>query len=262
MSSSRGRAPVGGCPSRRRPKPSLASLRAVARSPECVASAGTCRIGSRPTIRRGMLAAMTNKGIVVSGTGKAAQVPDLLVLDAGVEVRCDTAQEAYAEARDALHRVRDAALTAGVAQEDLATTEVSLRPSHNRIGEPNGHEAALGVAIKVRGMEAGGAVITAVTQAGGAHARLAGVRLEHSDPASLQRRARAAAVQGAHAKAEELARLVGRSLGECLAVSEGADPGARPMMMRAGMAVSSDLPIDPGAVEVVVQVIATWALAD
>lgn len=197
----------------------------------------------------------------MAGTGTVAGVPDVLVLDAGVAVRSEDPAAAFSDAKEALARLRAAALAAGLAAGDLATTQVSLNAVYNREGEPDGYEAALGLAVTVRQVDTAGAVIDAVASAAGEHARLGGVRLEHSDPSHLIRQARAAAVADARVKAVQLAGLVDRSLGRCVAVSEGTQAGPRPVMLRAEMAMT-DMPIDPGEVAVNVSVTTRWELGD
>ena len=180
-------------------------------------------------------------------------------------MRADNPGDAFVRAKQALAKLRAAALSAGITETDLATTTVSLHPSYNSKGEPNGHEASFGLAITVRQMDAAGDVISAVTKAAGVSARLNGVRLEHSDPSHLITEARELAVADARAKAEQLAALVGGSLGECVAITEGGGPSPRPMMMRsmafADSGGSESFSIDPGQVKVSVTVHTAWKLS-
>lgn len=200
-------------------------------------------------------------GIHVVGIGRASAVPDVLVLDAGTEATAKNPGKAFAAAREGLVALREAALAAGVAPDDLQTGTVALHPDW-REGHTDGHVASVGLSIKVRDIAGSGPVIDAVTAAAGSVARINGITLEHSQPAELQQQARAGAVADARAKAEELATLVGRSLGACTWISEGGgEPGPRPMMARAAVAEAA-LPIDPGAVEVTAVVTTRWTFGD
>lgn len=203
----------------------------------------------------------TESGIQVSGRGRASAVPDVMVLDTGVEAMAQNPSAAFAAARAGLVRVRESALAAGVAPEDLQTSAVSLHPNYDRDGAINGHVGSLGVTIKVRDIAAGGAVIDAITSAATDVARINGIRLEHSDPTALQQEARASAVADARARAQELADLVGRRLGACAWISEGGSPGPRPMAALRAEAAGDQM-IDPGQVEIGVTVATVWEFAD
>lgn len=198
-------------------------------------------------------------GVRVTGEGSAGAVPDVMVLDAGVEASAGNPGDAFASAREGLAALRSGVLDAGVAESDLQTSDVSLHPRYNRDGQPDGHVASLGVRIRVREMSESGAVIDAVTSSAGSVARINGIGLEHSRPAELRQRARAAAVVDARSKAEELAALTGRTLGDCQWISEGGVPSPRPMMSVRAEAVSDGMAVDPGQVQVSVQVTAIWA---
>lgn len=199
---------------------------------------------------------MSKHGLEVTGVGRVGAVPDVMVLDAGVEVVAQDPGSAYQRATEALTGLREAALAAGIAPVDLQTTQVLLHPVHDRDGVVSGHQASLGLAIVVRDLAGSGSVIDAVTTGAGEHARLNGIRLEHSDPTALADEARRRAFADAKARAMELAQLAGRPLGECAWVAEADDRGPAPRMMAAQMAV------DPGQVEQVVSLITRWRFAD
>jgi uncharacterized protein YggE len=63
--------------------------------------------------------------ITVVGEGAVAAAPDVMRLQAGVEVRRRSAAEAFAEVRAAAARLTEALREAGIAGEDLRTTELS-----------------------------------------------------------------------------------------------------------------------------------------
>lgn len=199
-------------------------------------------------------------GISVTGTGIAGAVPDTMVLQTGVEVTAADPGAAFTAAAAALDAVRAAVISAGVEAADLRTTQVALRPVHDRDGRVNGHEAALGLAVMVRDMGRSGSIIDQVTRAGGTHARLFGMQLEHSDPTELMSRARERAMADARDRAQELARLAGRSLGRCVAVAEPGASGPRPMM--AARAGGGEMAVDPGQLEQSVSVLTRWEFGD
>lgn len=197
-------------------------------------------------------------GIHVTGTGTAGAAPDVMVVDAGVEVTAADPGAAFERAKEALAGLRQAVLALGVAEKDLQTSQVTLYPTHDRDGNPNGHQAGLGLVITVRDISGSGAVIDAVTAGAGEYARLNGIRLDHSEPQALVSLARRRAVADAQSKAAELAGLVGRSVGKCVRVADGASPAPRMMAARA----MPEMAVDAGEVEQTVTVATVWQFAD
>lgn len=195
----------------------------------------------------------------MTGTGKAAAPPDVMVVEAGVEVMAADPGSAFERAKEALAGLRQAVLAQGVATADLQTSQVNLYPTHDRDGNMNGHQASLGLVITVRDISGSGAVIEAVTAGAGDYARLSGIRLEHSDPQTLVSLARQRAVADAQSKAAELAALVGRSVGSCVRVEDGGGFAAPRMMAARAM---PEMTVDPGEVEQTVTVATVWEFAD
>ncbi|MFN8126664.1 MAG: SIMPL domain-containing protein [Candidatus Nanopelagicales bacterium] len=201
---------------------------------------------------------MSKHGLQVTGVGRAGAVPDVMVLDAGVEVVAADPGAAYQAATAALAGLRRAAVDAGIAERDLRTSQVLLHPVHDRDGAVSGHQASLGLAIVVRDLSGSGAIIDSVTAGAGEHARLHGIRLEHSDPEVLSEEARRLAFVDARTRAGELAALAGRPLGRCVWVAEGGDASPRP----AFRAMAAEMAVDPGQVEQTVTLATRWEFAD
>jgi uncharacterized protein YggE len=198
-------------------------------------------------------------GIHVTGTGRATAPPDVMVLDAGVEVSATDPGTAFEQAKTAMAGLRDAILARGIEAKDLQTSQVSLHPTHDRDGRVNGHQASLGLRIVVHDIAGSGAVIDAVTAGAGKHARLNGLRLDHSDPVALLTHARVLAVADARAKAQELADLTQRKVGRCVRVEE---VGGAPRMMMARTMAAAEMAVDGGEVEQEVTVSTVWDFAD
>jgi len=202
-------------------------------------------------------------GVTVRGHGAADTVPDVVVADLATEVRSADVGAALREATDALAAVRAALRAAGV--EDRAVRTGSTSTWTEQTG-PDGADlrvvARLGLVVTLRDVPAAGDVVGAALAAGGAAVRLGGLRLVVSDPAPAQARAREAAWQDAHAKAEHLAALAGRVLGDVLRVHED-EPGggAVPRFARAG-AQALAVPVEPGEQTVQAAVTVRWAWAD
>jgi hypothetical protein len=206
------------------------------------------------------------RGIVVTGEGEAEAPPDRARFDVGVEVRRPTVAEAREEAARVQGRVIEALRGAGVTDEDVQTSQLSIRPEyeHTQTGRNLlGYTARNTVEVRVTDLERLSRTVDAAVRAGGDAVRLRGIRFELSDPSALRAEARREAMDEARATAEQLARLAGVELGPPLAIEETGAPtgGPRPMMMEARTAEQApETPIEPGVSRVRVQLRARWAI--
>jgi uncharacterized protein YggE len=204
------------------------------------------------------------KGVVVGGLGKVSGTPDVLRLQLGVEVRRADVSQALRDANAVQARVRKAVRSAGVADKDVQTSEVSLYPAYDNKGKPNGYVVNEGMTVKLRDLARAGRTIGDAVEAGGNSARVQGVSFALEDNAELLAKARDAAYADARQKAERYAQLAGRPLGQVELVDEQVPQGAQPMpyaqaaasMPAADMAV----PLDAGQSQVSVSVTVRWSL--
>lgn len=207
-------------------------------------------------------------GITVVGTGRIAGEPDTLTTTVGVEVERDAVDDALTDANEAAQRVIDAVREAGVAEEDVQTREFSVQPRYDYPpqGQPilRGYAVTNLVEVKVGDLDRAGEVLTAATEAGGDDARVQGVQFALEDNDALLEQARARAFEDARLRAEQYARLAGRSLGPLVSLSEQLSTPPRVEQFEEGVAADSAaraVPIQPGQQEVQVQVTAIWSLA-
>lgn len=166
--------------------------------------------------------------ITVIGTGSADAAPDVMRLQAGVEVRARSAAEAFAAARAAAARLAGALGGAGIAPHDLRTTELSLGPEYEAYPKVSAYRAAQGVEAVVRDLERADHVIDTVAGVG-EEARLHGIAFEVSDPEAALAAAREAAFRQAAARAAQYAGLAGRPLGRVVSISEELQSSPVPM---------------------------------
>ena len=238
-------------------------------------------------------------GIWVTGQGSASGVPDLAILNLGVEVLADSAADARMQATEGI----DAAIAAleenGVAEEDIQTRRYSIGPRYNYVevtqcvdekGEAvvvgsdgevppgtqctrarnqvlDGYQVNNHLSVKVRDMDSVGAIIDGVIEAAGDIVRINGINFSIEDSAALEDEARAAAVANLLAKAARLAELAGVELGSLLYLSESTAPTPFPRFESGfgsyGYAAQSMLltGIQPGELEAVVTVQGVFAIA-
>jgi len=197
--------------------------------------------------------------ITVVGEGAVAAAPDVMRLHAGVEVRRQSAAEAFAGARAAAVRLAEALRRAGIAAEDLRTTELSLGPEYEVYPKVAAYRAAQGAEAVIRDLSRADEIIDTVAGVG-EEARLNGVAFELSDPARVLRDARARAFGDAAAKAAQYAELAGRPLGRVVSVSEEVERGPQPMRVAAAMEEQSS--VSPGRQTLTVVVRVGYAFGD
>jgi len=147
-------------------------------------------------------------GITVVGQGTAYGQPDQATVVVGVDTFAETVGEATAQNQTTLDNVMAALAAAGIANEDIQTTNYSLYAE--QVYGDNGPEGIAGyrvsnqVNVKIRDISLVGDVLGAVTEAG-ANA-IYGVNFSVADPAALEAEARALAMQDAAERAASPAR--------------------------------------------------------
>ncbi|MEO3858145.1 SIMPL domain-containing protein [Acrocarpospora sp. B8E8] len=197
--------------------------------------------------------------ISVTGHGNVSAPPDLMRLQAGVEVRRATAGEAFKAARSAAAKLTKILLGAGLAEKDLRTSELSLGPEYENYPKIIGYRATQGVEAVVRDLTQADKVIDAAAGLG-EDARLNGIHFEISDQNAILVAARDAAFKDATAKARQYAKLTGRRLGKIVSVSEEGGDVPGPIPYHGPMAVADKASISPGRQSVGVTVTVSYEL--
>lgn len=211
------------------------------------------------------------QGITVSGHGEAQGRPDIARVTLGVEARAKLATEATEQSNRQMTAVIAALKQQGIRDEDLRTQNFSIHfeqqpepypppPAPAPAGaeprieaaraEPEGprgfYRVSNTVLVTVRDLDQLGAVLGAAAGAGANN--VWGLQLEIEDPAPLEAQARQHAVAQARARAEQLARLAGVTLGKVLAISEGGGPvmGRAEGIGFSMKAMNADVPVQRG----------------
>ena len=165
--------------------------------------------------------------LTVSATGRADTRPDEARLQIGVNSLGGSAAEAARSNREKMARVTAVLARLGVKPDDLQTRNVTLQ----RIdyGADRGRFRADNmVEVRLRAMDRVGEAIAAVTDAGANV--LSGPDLRVSDREAASRSAYAAAYRAARARAEAYAGAAGLKVERVLAIYDGGDGYAPPMM--------------------------------
>jgi len=198
-------------------------------------------------------------GITVSGAGEANAAPDMVEVDVGVSVLADSVQDATRIAAERAAAVSSALTTGGVAAEDIAATEYSIRPEYDYSASNQrllGYRVSNTVRAKLRDVASTGPLLDSVVSAGGDETKVNGLGFGVGDESALLAKAREAAWNDARTKAEQLAALSGHTLGKATAITETIQGPVLPMprLMAADMSMSesASTPIEPGSSTVTV----------
>lgn len=195
--------------------------------------------------------------VIVIGTGRAAAVPDGLVLDLQLEGHGSS----VAQALDALTADSRAAHGA-LPDHDVRTHGLGVHPRHDHQGRQVGHTAYQSLQVRTDDPEQVGALVQRLGEAVGDGLAVHGLRTEVADSTEPARLARERAFADARQRAEEYAAHAGRDLGPVLWVREVTLGGPRPMedMAEARMAMAAGPVTRPGDHELAAQVEVGWSL--
>ncbi len=163
--------------------------------------------------------------VTASGDGIALAAPDTATLVFGVSFTESKAKAALDKASGAIDTISSAAKKAGVAAEDIQTSNVNVYPEYSnpRQGEnPKvvGYRASIDVRVKVRDIGNVGVVIEAASAAGATN--IQGPTFTLDDDADATDDAIAQAVADARRRAATMAEAGGRKLGGVVSIRETA----------------------------------------
>jgi uncharacterized protein YggE len=141
-----------------------------------------------------------------------------------------------------------------------ASTPAYIGPKDQN--DPNGYDVYETVAVTLRNLADAGATISDAAAAGGDATRINGVTFTIEDQSALLAQARDAAFADAKAKAEQYAKLAGRSLGRVSVITEGTSSGGGVIypMERSAMSAGAPVPVSPGSQDVTLTTNVTWEL--
>ncbi|NMM84191.1 hypothetical protein B2J88_07425 [Rhodococcus sp. SRB_17] len=207
----------------------------------------------------------STKEVTVVGTGEVRGAPDILTAGIGVEVVAPDVTGAVSQSNEKARAMIDAMVAAGVATEDVQTSDLSVQPQYD--GNPygggtvTGYRATNSVRIIVRDLDKASGVLDAGIAAGGNAARLNTVAFDIDDDSKLLADARTRAFEDAKTRAEQYADLSGTSLSNVVTITEAHNTTGNQNMDMSGMrSPSNDMVIAPGTQQVSFEVTVTWSL--
>ena len=206
-----------------------------------------------------------SRTITVTGQGTATVKPDMATVQLGVSVQRPTANAALQQANKSATALIDALKAAGVADDDIATSNLSIWPQYDN-SQVTGYTASNTVSVTVRAIDRTGPVIDAAAAAAGDDISISGVSFGLSDPEQSLAAARADAMANAAKRAGEFAAAADAGVGAVLQISETAVQPFVPTIYAdraAGAAPASTVvptPIQAGTTDVSVTVNVVYAL--
>lgn len=190
----------------------------------------------------------------VSGSGEVRAAPDMATITMGASAEAATASEALEETSRRTQALLAALSAAGVADADVQTSSLSVRPvwsrPNNGSEQPviSGFAASNDVRITIRDLQNLGSVISTAV-ADGANT-LGGLSFGLQDRSELEDEARRLAVADALRKAGVLADAAGIELGAISQLREGGVAGGPAPVMRMAAEAMSDVPVATGEMTV------------
>ena len=203
--------------------------------------------------------------ITVTGTAATAVVPDQAEIRVGISVEKPSAQEAWDEDARRVKGVIDAAKTAGIKPQDIATAGVNLfqeqevvrQPDGTSRSQPKGFRASHELRIRVVELERIGSLTG--TLIGKGADTFGGVSFSVAHPEPIQDKLRGDAMRDARHQAETLAAAAGVKLGRLLSVERpDRQVSVRPQM-RVRAAGPATMDVEPGTETLSAEVEASWA---
>ena len=207
-------------------------------------------------------------GISVTGEGKVSGKPDVAKLTLGVNAESDTVQKARDQAAVSLDGIVKSLKNNGVAEKDIQTQQFNIQPQYD-YNDGNqrlrGFQVTNILSVTLRDINKTSRVVDDAVKAGGNDTAIQGLAFTIDNPADLQKQAREKAVADAKAKAETLAQVAGVIIGAAMNISENSNAPVfyDSRSARAGIGApdtGGPTPIQPGELDVTVQVSITWAI--
>ena len=159
--------------------------------------------------------------IEVSGTGEVTLEPDIATFAIQVSEKGETTKEAQREANGKMSVLLSTLRANGIAEKDLKTTAITLRPSYIWVENKqvlDGQVAAQSLSVTVRDLAKLGSIIDELATV--SNISLNSIVLDKEDKREGMEEARRLAVANARAKADLYAREAGMEVSNVVTISE------------------------------------------
>lgn len=174
------------------------------------------------------------KEITVSAEGKVFAVPDIALINFGVESEAKTPEAAIKDNTEKMNGILTELKSLGIDAKDIQTTNYNLYPRYEYQNKTNerifkGYVLSQNINVKIRDFtKAGSAMEKAVTKG----ANLVGnLNFSVEDADKYKQEAKKIAIDKAKAKAVEISKQTGMEMGKIVNISEGDYYYPAPRMM-------------------------------
>jgi uncharacterized protein YggE len=214
------------------------------------------------------------QGIWVSGQGKVTVTPNIVMVNMGVQSQSAAVADAQAQASTAMDKVMTALAANGVDKKDIQTQNYNIQQllkydNYNQTNTITGYQVNNMVNVKIRSIDKAGSIIDAAVTAGGDNIRINGVNFTVDQPEQYYTQARQAAMSDALAKAQNLAKLSGVTLGRATYITESVNTPYQPYfngpisMSGNSFAAAAPMPapyINPGESDIILAVQVSYSI--
>ena len=203
--------------------------------------------------------------ITVTSTATVKAAPDEAVIELGVRSESADGADAFAQNASAMQAVLDALGSAGIADEDVQTTNVSLEERTENRGKPDEQRvfvASNSVQVVIHDLSTVGSVIDDAVGAGADSVN--DIRFQLANPHEVRTDALHQAVTGARAKADALAEAAGARVVAVVTIDEQSyqQPAYRAAFNQAALAAAVPTPVvPPSSLQVSETVQVVWEIA-
>lgn len=205
----------------------------------------------------------STRTISVNGSASVSLSPDIAYIYIGVHSENEDASQAVTVNSERTQGVIDALEAAGIAAEDIQTTNFSVYPQQDY--SPSGESLDTitfvvdnSVYVTLRNIDQLGELLNVAVNAGANS--ISGISFDVEDKSAALSEARGLAIQNAQVQAEELAEAAGLSLGDIQAINSYSNLSPQPLYgYGAGgyameQAVAAKVPISPGQMTITMEV--------
>lgn len=226
-------------------------------------STGTATAAPVTAVGDGASPGVVARTVTVSGQGSITVKPDTATINLGVQATAATATASLAQANSAAAKLIAALKSAGVVNDDIVTSGVSVYPMYNGSNRISSYQASNNVTVTVRSIDRTGPVIDAAAAAAGDNITIGGISFSVADPEAVIGGARAKAIANAKTRAGQFADAAGAKVGEVLQISE---VSVSPVPVYYATAADSaggkaSTPVQAGTQDLAVSVTVVFALA-
>lgn len=211
----------------------------------------------------GIIVSQQSLGLWVNGLGKATAIPDIVLLNLGIQSQDKTVAQAQKAAIETMNKIMQVLKSHGIADKDIQTTQYNIDQltRWDEVQRTNiviGYQITNMVTVKIRDLNKTGTIIDDTAQAGGDLIRINRINFTVDEPEPLLKIARDKAVQDAMDKAKQMAQTSGLKLGRITYINESTPsiPMTQNVYMKMAGAdmAASPTPISAGELEFQVNV--------